>query len=218
MKLALSISMLVSVALAAEVTPLAMPEGDPLPQAIGGDDFRYRYANHWDDLRVEAFSVNPVGHPNAAEPVITSGPSGDQQALRFSPSATMTAATEYQMPHSWLSNTVVYPHIHVEPTTAGTGGVVIVIAYSWANIGEIRPASTVITNTYVITTTQAWLHLLWNMPSNGISGTNKVYSSILDFTFSRIGGAAADTYSGSLDVKSVDCHYLDRGSPIEWTP
>jgi hypothetical protein len=174
----------------------------------------------WDDLRVNPEGLNPVGLADAAALVLDSGASGDQIALRFANGGVKVAATTFQMPHSWAYelNANVYPHIHLMPTTTGTGAVVFVVKYASSDIGDVHPSTTSVTNTFNITTNSQWRHLLWNIPTGGIVLSGLQYSAILDWRIERIGNDGADTFGGDIDVKSADLHYLDRGSPVDYTP
>jgi hypothetical protein len=174
----------------------------------------------WDDLRVNPEGLNPVGLADAASLVIDSGASGDQIALRFVDSGTKVAATTFQMPHSWAyeMNTNVYPHIHFLPNATATGAVVFAIKYAYSDIGDVHPSSASVTNIFHITTNSQWKHILWNLPTNGITMNGLQYSAILDWRIERLGNNGEDTYAGDIDVKSADLHYLDRGSPIDYTP
>lgn len=174
----------------------------------------------WDDLRVGPVGLNPVGIADAAVLVSDSGSSADQLALRFDASSLRVAAATYQMPHSWAStvNSNVYPHLHISPQGTGTGAVVMVCRYAYSDIGDLHPSSTVVTNTYHITTNTQYRHTLWNLPTNGITMSNMQYSAILDWRFERLGNDGADTYGDAIDVKSADLHYLDRGAPVVYAP
>lgn len=186
--------------------------------AVTAADFVLSSTNRLDDLRVSPNGANPVGLPDAATLVINSGAGGDQLALQFADAAINVAATAYQMPHSWVSNTVVWPHIHFSPTTTGTGDVVFASRIAWANIGDPFPASTITTNTYTISTNSQWKHMLWEIPAGGISGTGKWFSSVINWRFERLGTHSNDTYTGAIDVYSVDLHYRHRGAPVIYNP
>lgn len=186
--------------------------------ALTASDLIISATNRWDDLRVSPNGANPVGIADAAVLVVESGSTADQLALRFADGSVRVAATAYQLPHSWVSNTVVWPHIHFSPTTTGTGAVVFVSHVAWANIGETFPSSTITTNTYHITTNSQWSHMLWAIPAAGVNGTNKWFSSVINWRFQRVGTHADDTYGGDIDLYSADLHYRWRGAPVVYAP
>ena len=111
----------------------------------------------------------------------------------------------FQMPHSWVEGSTIYPHVHVLQAQ-GTQAC-FQLQYKWYNVGQENPSSWTVydMDTYAITTT-------FNNPRHniitgaaGISGTGKTISSILKIRLWR-DSAAKDTYSGDILADQFDIH------------
>jgi hypothetical protein len=188
-----------------------------LSSIVIGDNGNVSSSNRWEDLRITPSGMNLPGQPAAASFEIDSGPSSDQIALRFSADGTTVAGSEWQLPHAWVSNTVVYPHFHKQNHTAGPNTSVWQFVYSWANIGGVFPASTSVTVTNVDLVGTQFRHRIVTIPAEGLSGTGKTFSSVLRWRLSRLGNDAADT-GGAIDLVSSDLHYQAYGLPVPSTP
>jgi hypothetical protein len=173
--------------------------------------------NRWEDLRISPNGMNLPGAPAAAAFVVDSGPSSDQAALRFTAAGTTEAGAEFQIPHAWVSNSVVYPHFHMQNNTTGPHTSVWQLAYSWANINATFPASTLVTVTNIDLVGTQYRHRIVTVPTNGIQGTNLTLSSVLRWRLSRLGDDAEDT-GGAIDLVSADLHYQTLGFPVPYTP
>ena len=167
--------------------------------------------NAYDDIVFPMTSLNPPGAEAPATFSHTSGQSGDQMALVFSVNNIFHVAV--QTPHTWVAGTQIYPHLHIEPQTAGAITSVWRVAYSIADIGSAFPADTVETNQMIIAASQQWFSKLVNMPTNGISMTGKVGPS----TMVRMKYTLLST-SSDLHVLSFDIHIRTGGSPQPFNP
>jgi hypothetical protein len=117
------------------------------------------------------------------------------------------------MPHGWVTNTEVSPHIHfVQEATDQTN--MWFMRYKWYNIGEVIPA----TWTELDTSTNEWtytsgaIHQIAEFPDVG--GTHGM-SSIMDIKIYRKG----TTGTGKVMLKQFDIHYRRNsfGSDQEYT-
>lgn len=167
--------------------------------------------NAYDDIVFPMTSLTPPGAEAPATFSYTSGQSGDQMALVFS--VNNIFHVEVQTPHTWVAGTQVYPHLHIEPQTAGAITSVWRVAYSIADIGSVFPADTVETNQMIIAAGQQWFSKLVNMPTNGIVMTGKVGPS----TMVRMKYTLLST-TASLHVLSFDIHIRTGGSPQPYNP
>lgn len=163
--------------------------------------------NAYEDLPYPITSLNPA----AGKLVENSGQSGDQLAFRMS-------ANDYfyvspQMQHYWTAGTTVYPHFHLEPQTANTNTLTWEVRHSIADINGVFPVDTVITNQIGIPSNKQWTHLLFSVPTNGISMSGKTGPSTA--IRMRIKLLAA---TESIDMIYFDVHIRYGGSPVIYSP
>ena len=177
-------------------------------------------SNLWEDLRFTPQELDPVGTPSAAVLSSTWGPNSNKMSISFAPSGTQCMFITAQLAHDYVSNTVIYPHIHVSPNTTTNGDVVFITRYSWASIGQAFPSETVVTNVVTFTAGDKWNNRMVNLPPGGITpgvGAGQI-SSILSIRFERDGSNSLDTYANTIDVLEYDIHYRTQGEPVQYTP
>jgi len=148
------------------------------------------------------------------------GPNSNKMSITFGTTGTQCMFANAQMSHDYVSNTVIFPHIHVSPNTAATGDVVFITRYTWANIGDVFPSETVVTNVVTIAAGDKWKNRMVNLPPGGITpgaGAGAV-SSILSIRFERAGSDVLDTYPNNIDVLEYDIHYRSQGEPVQYIP
>ena len=156
------------------------------------------WSTFWEDLRFPATGINPTG---AVGPMTF-----DTTNIGFLAAAasTQSIAMIAQMPHSWKEGTLIYPHIHWEPTTAGAGNVLWGMDYKWTNVGETEPVAW--TTTGVVSAAGgAFKHQIASFPA--LDGSGKTISSILSIKIYRVGGDTLDTYGADALLKEFDIHY-----------
>lgn len=171
------------------------------------------YPARWVDSAVPATNFKT----GASAPTWGNFTDANIQVLQFSKTLNNQVFGSVQLFHNYIEGTAVTPHVHVVfPTaavdTASTN--VWTLAYSWANIGEVFPASTTIS----ITNSAARSAFQQAILSFGsISGTNKTISSIMCFSITRNGNNAHDIYNDVIDLVSFDLHHQvnDVGSKNE---
>jgi hypothetical protein len=160
----------------------------------------------WDDLRVPASGINPIGA--VSDPVVDSDETAWPDTLLFSASATNLVAGIVQMPHAWAVGTAIRPHIHWMKQTAGAGAVVWQFYY---RISNRRVAS------------EAWVGPVdgvLEVPHNDLADAEAITSfgeipmagqtvpsTMLAWRLYRIGGDGADTYAGLARLLELDFHY-----------
>lgn len=166
--------------------------------------------NVYDDIIFPLALLDPPGAVKPGEHVWTSGRDGDKEALRFE--ATEQFHVTGQMPHWWVPETTVYPHLHVEPQTTNAITNTWAIYYTTADIGSAFPTNTVVTNTVVIPAGQ-WTHRLVGLPTNGIPMTGRTGPS----TFIRARYVLLAT-SEATDVLQFDIHARQGGAPVVYNP
>ncbi len=187
---------------------------------VTGLEFVASATNLWEDLQFPAQALNPAGSAGSAVLSTTWGPSANMPSILFAKDVTQCVFVNAQLPHSYVPDTSIHPHLHVSPRTTTAGNVVFVMRYTWANLGQFFAAETVVTNVMTITSGDQWKHRLFNLGTNGIapSATMGGASSVLSLRLERQGGNPLDTYNGDIDVLGFDIHYRARGTPVQYNP
>jgi hypothetical protein len=126
-----------------------------------------------------------------------------------------------QMPNDWKEGTDITAHVHwvAEQDAAGASQVVRWgMEYSWADMGDVFPASTTIYNdsTDFTTATVQSTQLVQNTHyvseySSTISGTGHTVGSSLAFRLFRNSSHAEDTYTDDAGLLEVAFHYQVDG-------
>ena len=138
---------------------------------------------------------------------ITSGSMG-VMALAFPAGQLTEIFGSAQFPHTYREGSLIYPHVHWAGEDTTAGNVVWKLEYLWVNVGASLQANTTITSrTVANNTTMAGMHRMNNVPENGIDGTGKTISSIMQFRLYRDGTDALDTYNGKVFLSEFDIHY-----------
>lgn len=159
-------------------------------------------APYWNDLRVSL----GTGRPNTSPPTFSTFRNG-VQAWSFAANATEQLYFEAQVPHGWSIGSEIRPHIHWSPgNSTDTGSVVWQLEYTWQNAGnEVFPTTTTLSVTDAAAGV-AYAHQIAGF--GGVSAAGKRESSIFVCRIARVGGDAADTFTGAAFGISVDFHYL----------
>ena len=185
----------------------------------GGELSLIGTATVWDDLRISP-DVKGTG---AKDPAWTAWLGGVY--LYDFDNATAGSEKELwfnvQLPHGWKEGTSVYPHVHWVNKTAGTAGHVVRwgLEYTVAKIGGTFPAVTTVYGTTIVgggDITVANEHMITSF--DPITMTGNTISTILSCRLFRNSSNAADTYTGTAGVLSIDWHFeIDKiGSSTEF--
>lgn len=160
-------------------------------------------ATVWDDLRTP---VTQVRVPAAKAPTWVAA--YGTQVLAFSDQAVEGNEEEvyiaYQIPHSYLEGSDIYPHVHWAPETdddaVGRWG----LEYTWTNIdGAIGASATIHVNQAI--NGGADDHLYTGFAA--IDGTGMTISSVFLCRLFRNSSDAADTFDDDMRLLEVDIHY-----------
>lgn len=154
----------------------------------------------WEDFRIAA----SVAKPGIAAPTYRAfGPSGSLQALMFATGpADQSVHFEVQIPHSAKVGTKLYPHVHFSPTTTGTGNVLWGLEYSWANIGGVFGAPTIILADKTVNGI-AFEHLLATF--DPIEIEFEISSMLVCRLFRDVSG---DNYNTDAALLEFDIHFM----------
>jgi len=123
-----------------------------------------------------------------------------------------------QMPHTYVPNSRLSPHLHISPNTTTTGSAVFVVSYTWANTGQTFPSEKALTNVINIAANSQWKNMKVNMGSIYPTAVQGGISSMLQMRVSRLGEDVRDTYPEDVHLLEFDIHYLSRGAPEPYIP
>ena len=181
-------------------------------------EFQTASTNLYEDLRFPPQAVNISGGTAFCALIGTWGPNANQLAMAFDRSKTECLYVIAQLPHNYVTNTVLYPHLHISPNTSNTGDVVFVMRYTWANIGATFPTEVALTNVVTIASDSKWIHLMPKLGSMVPGAGQGGFSSMLHMRLERLGADSRDTFNADIHLLEFDLHYLTRGSPLHFDP
>lgn len=157
----------------------------------------------WDDIIIYPTAL---GTGASAPDLVAFGPSGNLKAYGFDGNATSEQLYgSFEIPHNYLENSNIRPHIHWAPSTAGSGTVKWYLEYSitYPNGSFLAPTT--------ISLTQdaggVWKHSVAEF--NGVFSASKI-GSICMFRLYR--NPADDTYTGDAILLSLGFHYQLDGN------
>ena len=170
-------------------------------------------ATYWDDIRVagDTMEGGTIGGPDYEQFVHDGGSSQGVYTYMFDPDTPEEVFFSVQMPHGWKEGTTIYPHLHWAPTTASGGNVRWWFEYSWSNVGDTFPTTTIIKVTaaaegerkHSIVTFTDDVH-----DDGGIDATGKTLSSmILCRLVRQADSVMLDTYPADAAILEFDFHY-----------
>jgi hypothetical protein len=167
----------------------------------------------WDDLVNDASKIVVQGGVQVTLDSVNNG-------IQYSSSSTTNLTDDHiwftvQLPHSWKTNTYIYPHVHFLQTAADQTNMWF-MRYKWHNIGEAYPADWTTSgseSTNEITYSSGTIQNLNAFPS--INGAGKGISSLLDIKLYRKNGVG----TGNVTLKQFDIHIQKDGlgSDSEYT-
>lgn len=157
----------------------------------------------WDDLRFPAAGINPPGGASDATRNTSTG------LLEFAAAGTNLICFQAQMPHAWKEGSAIEAHIHWMPSTTNGGNVVWQLDYKVIGINETLPGSYTTLNVTDAADGVANKHQLTELGEIALTG--KTVSCMIVCILSRLGGDAADTFTGVAQLLEVDFHYQIDG-------
>lgn len=184
--------------------PIDIFEFDPASRLVSFKDgwsWRYKDAStEWDDYEFPMTSVqkNPA----------TSKPDFDfaNVLVLFDGGSTETVVGLGHLPHSWKIGSSIYPHVHWIQEDAGV--VKWQLEYKLFDNNSLCPASftTITTVSVVFTYASGALGQISYFPAIDCSALTGVSPNLI-VRLSRLGGDAADTYSGDAKTLKFDFHF-----------
>ena len=180
---------------------------------ISGDDVR------WDDLRFPSQGINAPGAAGDPDIEATTG------LWLFADNLTETLAGVAQMPHSWLEESTIVPHVHWQKTngTSPTGVVLWQFDYEIVNNGDVAamnyPNQLQSTTVADGTPDDGTANRVLISTFGNVSMRDKKISTLIFWKLSRIGGDVADTQTGDARLIEFDIHYMvdGRGSQLPFS-
>jgi hypothetical protein len=170
----------------------------------------------WDDLRFPASAVNPPGAESDPDLDATDG------CYLFDAGGTEILFFQVQMPHHWLLESEIKPHVHWTKTTSASGNVAWKCRYQIAKLGNAFSGTwtdlSEKTTSAITDNDTANEHLLTGLGTIDMSGADSV-SSMIKIEISRIGASEGDTYGADAKLLEFDIHYQidSAGSETEFT-
>lgn len=154
------------------------------------------------DLLPSAVSVG-VG---SAAPSFTAY-NGSLRAYEFPANLLKDMHLQFQMFHEYAEGTDVTAHAHLYvPDNVEGGTVKMGIEWVWTNYGEIELAPVIYTGTLIVPPSNGNRHLKLFLNSGVYSGAGKTISSMFSCRLFRDPTDEADTFNGSVWLKSADLH------------
>jgi len=117
-----------------------------------------------------------------------------------------------QMPHSWVEGTDIYPHVHwtSDDTDVGSKKVRWGLEYTWTNVGEEFPLTSIIYGEDPIAPCNPVTEDLHAITELGtLSGTGKTLSSILVCRVFRDAGHSNDNFGKDATLLMLDFHFQE---------
>ena len=163
----------------------------------------------WDDLRFPVQAINPPGQASDPDVEATTG------MLLFDAGSTEIVFGVAQLPHSWLEESSIIPHVHWTKTTSAAGNVLWRLEYELVNNGDVAALDygtaldsvTPVAGTPDGNTANECLISTFGY----VDMTDQKISSLVFWKLSRIGGDGSDTYGADARLLELDFHYIRDG-------
>lgn len=167
-------------------------------------------ATVWEDIRVPLERAKDRGAKVPTFEQFKDNGAGSTGVYAYNFGDTDELFLSVQMPHSWKEGSLIYPHIHLTPTSDATGkNTKLTLEYVWANHDEETFGNTTIINRDVALST-AYKHVLYDIPDGGIVTTGQIVSSIMVCRIAR-NAADGDNFTGDVFFLEFDIHYQIDG-------
>jgi len=167
--------------------------------------FLQNEATVWDDLTVPVNATKLGGSKDPTYAKFKDNGAASQGVFAYSfpdPGVETELYFTAQLSHKYKEGTDIYAHVHWSPSSAGAGNVAWGLEYTWTNINEVFP-DTSITITPIAADGVANKQQLGSIVT--IDGTGKKISSMLDCRIFR--SATGDTYSDGAWLHEIDFHF-----------
>jgi hypothetical protein len=161
----------------------------------------------FDDIRVPVTATRTGGSKDPGFSVMLTDGLGSQGVFtyHFDKNVQEELFFTLQIPHSYKTNTNLFPHVHWSPTSTGGGNVVWGLEYTLQHFGNGAFPNTNIIRGTGAAGVVAFTHNYTDL-TTGISGSTGISSMLLGRIF-RDSTNAADTYGADAALLEIDFHY-----------
>jgi hypothetical protein len=174
--------------------------------------FLYDGYEVWDDLRIAPGNATLGGLRDPAFTQFRDNGSSSIGVFAFKFSYETVANNqkelffETQMPHRWKEGSNIFPHLHFSPMTTDTGTVRWGFEYTWANVNEAFPETTILYSEATIDSADQYGH---RIPANfgEIDGAGKRISAVMSGRIFRDSAHANDDLNADMALLSTDIHH-----------
>lgn len=154
----------------------------------------------WEDLRFPAVGINPAGITNAAVNDTTDG------LLNFSGTVDNVIVMQAQMPHGWLNNSEISPHLHLLNSGDATGTTRWRLEWKIADVMDNFPSDWASETITCVLPNSSSTHRLYTFAH--IDMTGKQDSCMILLKLTRLAQSdAADDYASIVKLIEFDIHY-----------
>jgi hypothetical protein len=168
------------------------------------------FPDQWNDLRVpfNSVKVGAINPPDCEKWRDDGAGSAGVAGWAFSPTQLQQVYFDTQLPHSYKEGSRLAPHCHFIPLTSPTAGQTVRfgLEYTYSNVGEVFPETTIIYAEYTFVTGDAAFKQYIAGFDPDIEDADMRISTMLSCRFFR--DAAVDTYTGDVVVLEFDFHHL----------
>ncbi len=166
----------------------------------------------WQDMRVPVTATSRQGSNQPAFNPLRDNGSGSQgvYAYSFSPNIEQELFFGTQLSHTYAEGTDIRPHLHFTPSDNSAGNIVWGLEYTWTNVNDVFPTTTIITQVTSISVGSNRKHSIGALPV--ISGIGKKISSMLSCRVFRAANDPLDTYAADAFLLEIDFHFQQCGN------
>lgn len=170
-----------------------------------------RLQTHWDDMQVGPGATQAAGAkiPSYSQFQTDGAGSAGVYAYIFPPATERELFFSVQLPHSWIEQTEIEPHVHWSPNGTGAGNTVWGLEYTMANVGEPFPTTTTIEAISAAPEVDKRHTIAGFEPD--IDMTGKLISVQIVGRIYRISGDVRDTFSPGAWFHELDFHIRHDG-------
>jgi hypothetical protein len=118
---------------------------------------------------------------------------------------TEEVSADIELNHNWTEGTMIIPHVHWMPTTAGAGNVNWQVEYTLTPDGTVAGASSTTINTIIATPGVAWQQERTNLPT--ITTPTLLIGTQASFRFFR-DPTDNDTYGADAAIRTFGLHVI----------
>lgn len=157
----------------------------------------------WDDVYPTSVTTGVGG---TAPSMTAYRPGGNLKAYEFTGAVSnKEMQIGYQLPHPYLEQSTVVPHLHLHINNNGVGGTVIFdMIHEWSNVNQTGAIAETTTRATITLPADSNVYDNYILSFGNILGTGMRISSLFMTQIKRM--QSVDTFAGSVWLKSADIH------------